>query len=83
MYAVQAAYFSEQFGTRVRYTGASLRYQLSSVFAGGFAPLIATALLAWQGSAAVASYMAVMALITVVSTSLASETFHREISESN
>jgi MHS family shikimate/dehydroshikimate transporter-like MFS transporter len=83
MYAVQAAYFSELFGTRVRYTGASLSYQLSSVFAGGFAPLIATALLAWEGSAAVASYMAVMALITVISTYLASETFHQEISESN
>src|SRR5947208_11119827 len=50
MYAVQAAYFSELFGTRVRYTGASLSYQLSSVFAGGLAPLIATALLAWQRS---------------------------------
>jgi len=83
MYAVQAAYFSELFGTRVRYTGASLSYQLSSVFAGGFAPLIATALLAWQGSAAVATYMVVMALITVISTYFASETFRQEISDSN
>ena len=46
MYGPQAAYFSELFGTRVRYSGASLGYQLASVFAGGFAPLIATALLA-------------------------------------
>jgi MFS family permease len=83
MYAVQAAYFSELFGTRVRYTGASLSYQLSSVFAGGFAPLIATALLAWQGSAAVATYMVVMALITVISTYFTSETFRQEISDSN
>jgi MFS family permease len=81
MYAVQAAYFSELFGTRVRYTGASLSYQLSSVFAGGLAPLIATALLAWIGSPAVAGYMALMAVITVLSTYLATETFRDEISK--
>jgi len=83
MYAVQAAYFSELFGTRVRYTGASLSYQLSSEFAGGLAPLIATALLAWRGSSAVSTYMAMMALITVIATYFASETFHQEISETN
>lgn len=81
MYAVQAAYFSELFGTRVRYTGASLSYQLSSVFAGGLAPLIATGLLAWLGSPAVAGYVAVMALITIVSTYLTTETFRDEISK--
>jgi hypothetical protein len=81
MYAVQAAYFSELFGTRVRYTGASLSYQLSSVFAGGLAPLIATALLAWIGSPAVAGYMALMGVITVLSTYLATETFRDEISK--
>ena len=46
MYGPQGAYFAELFGTRVRYTGASVGYQLASVFAGGFAPLIAVALLA-------------------------------------
>jgi metabolite-proton symporter len=81
MYAVQASYFSELFGTRVRYTGASLSYQLSSVFAGGLAPLIATGLLAWLGSPAVAGYVAAMALITIVSTYLATETFRDEISK--
>jgi metabolite-proton symporter len=74
MYAVQASYFSELFHTRVRYTGASLSYQLSSVFAGGLAPLIATALLAWMGSPAVAGYVVAMALITIATTYLASET---------
>ena len=49
MYGPQAAYFSELFETRVRYTGASVGYQLASVFAGGFAPLIAVALLAAGG----------------------------------
>jgi MHS family shikimate/dehydroshikimate transporter-like MFS transporter len=83
MYGPQAAYFSELFGTRVRYSGASLGYQLASVFAGGFAPLIATALLAagdekpWL----VALYMAGMALITVVATLYADETYEVELEE--
>jgi MFS transporter, MHS family, shikimate and dehydroshikimate transport protein len=74
MYGPQGAYFSELFGTRVRYSGASLGYQLASVFAGGFAPLIATALLAAGGSSLVALYVVGMGLITVVATLLARET---------
>ena len=81
MYGPQAAYFSELFGTRVRYSGASLGYQLASVFAGGFAPLISVALLARYGYGAVSIYMAVLALITVVSVVLASETFREGIGE--
>jgi metabolite-proton symporter len=80
MYGPQAAYFSELFGTRVRYSGASLGYQLASVLAGGLSPLIAVALLASYGYLAVAVYMAIMALITVVSVILASETFQGDIS---
>ena len=83
MYGPQAAYYAELFGTRVRYSGASLGYQLASVFAGGFAPLIATALLAANGGSPtlVAAYMAVMGVITVVATVLAPETYREEIRE--
>ena len=81
MYGPQAAYFSELFGTRVRYSGASLGYQLASVLAGGLSPLIAVALLASYGYTAVALYMAFMALITVVSVILASETYQEDIEE--
>ncbi len=81
MYGPQAAFFSELFGTRVRYSGASLGYQLASVLAGGFAPLIAVALLAAYGYGAVAAYMAAMALITTVSVILAAETFRDDIYE--
>jgi len=81
MYGPQAAFFSELFGTRVRYSGASLGYQLASVFAGGFAPLISLALLTAYGYGAVALYMAAMALITVVSVLLATETFQGDITE--
>ena len=83
MYGPQAAFFSELFGTRVRYSGASLGYQLASVFAGGFAPLIAVALLAAGGGSPtlVAGYMAVMALITIVATYLARETYQEDFAE--
>ena len=79
MYGPQAAYFSELFGTRVRYSGASLGYQLASVLAGGLAPLLAAALLKTAGYGAVATYMALMALITIVATWLASETYQHDI----
>ena len=72
----QAAYFSELFGARVRYSGASLSYQLASVVAGGLAPFIATALLANWGTHAVAAYMMLLASITVAATYAAPET-HR------
>jgi MFS transporter, MHS family, shikimate and dehydroshikimate transport protein len=81
MYGPQAAYFSELFGTRVRYSGASLGYQLASVLAGGLSPLIAVALLASYGYPAVAIYMAIMALITVISVLLTAETFQEDILE--
>jgi MFS transporter, MHS family, shikimate and dehydroshikimate transport protein len=76
MYGPQASFFSELFGARVRYSGASLGYQLASVFAGGLSPLIATALLAWSGGKPwpIAAYMVAMALITLVSVYLAAET---------
>jgi MHS family shikimate/dehydroshikimate transporter-like MFS transporter len=45
MYGPQAAWFAEVFDVRVRYSGASLGYQIGSVLSGGFAPLVAAALL--------------------------------------
>lgn len=83
MYGPQAAYFSELFGTRVRYSGASLGYQLASVLAGGLSPFIATALLAWAGGNPwpVALYMAGMAVISVVAVLLAKETYRGDIYE--
>ena len=63
----QAAFLSELFGTRVRYSGASLGAQLSSVLAGGLSPLIATALLQLgYGRGALSLYLIGMAAITIV-----------------
>jgi MFS transporter, MHS family, shikimate and dehydroshikimate transport protein len=80
MYGPQASFFSELFGTRVRYSGASLGYQLSSVFAGGLSPLIATALLAtYLSFVPIALYMVAMAVLTLVSVYAATETVRRDI----
>ena len=79
MYGPQAAYFSELFGSNVRYSGASISYQLASVAAGGLAPFIATALLASWGRVAVAAYMMVLTAITLVATYLAPETHAGEL----
>jgi metabolite-proton symporter len=82
MYGPQAAFFSELFGTNVRYSGASLGSQLAAPFAGGLAPLIATALLGWSGGRPwpVALYMIGMVLITFVSVFLAVETVQTDLS---
>jgi MHS family shikimate/dehydroshikimate transporter-like MFS transporter len=76
MYGPMAAYLSELFGTRVRYSGASLVYQFTSVFSGGLAPFIATLLMARYGPSAVAGYIVVCCAITVAATWFAPET-HR------
>jgi MFS family permease len=80
MYGPQASFFSELFGTRVRYSGASLGYQLASVIAGGLSPLIATGLLRRTGASwPIALYVIGLASVTAVSVYLASETAHGEI----
>ena len=81
MYGPQAAFFSELFGTNVRYTGASLGYQVASPLAGGLAPLIATKLLAdGNGNPSfVAVYMIITGIITLVAVYFASETFRSNI----
>jgi MFS transporter, MHS family, shikimate and dehydroshikimate transport protein len=73
MYGPQAAFFSELFGARVRYSGASLGSQLSSVLAGGLSPFVATALLPY-GRGALAAYIVAMAIVTIVAVAMAAET---------
>lgn len=80
MYGVQGAFFSELFSTRVRYSGASLGYQLASVFAGGLSPFIAVALLgAFDSYVPVAIYLGFMALITVAAVYFATESYRDDI----
>ena len=77
MYAPQAAFFSELFGTSVRYTGASVGYQLASIFAGALAPIIALKLLGDVedgNTTAVGVYVAIASVITIVAVLFAKET---------
>jgi MFS family permease len=67
MYGPQAALFAELFDQRIRYSGASLGYQIGSILGGGFAPIIATALYSEFGSTtAIAAYMATMCAVSLL-----------------
>jgi MFS family permease len=69
MWGSLAALTAECFTPRLRYSGASIGFQLAAVFAGGPAPMIATALLAWSGSGqAIALYIFVCAIVSVAAT---------------
>jgi MFS family permease len=81
MYGPQAAFFSELFATRVRFSGVSIGYQLGSVIGGGLAPLVATALLAVGGGSPiwVIAYFIAVGVVTLVATLAAPETRHRDL----
>ena len=71
MYGPQAALIAESFTGRLRYSGASLGYQLASIIAGGPAPIIATALYKDYGTPyAVAGYILVCAIVSIVAAAI-------------
>jgi MHS family shikimate/dehydroshikimate transporter-like MFS transporter len=80
MYGAQASFLSELFGTKVRYSGVSLGYNLASIFPDALSPLIATWLMTefkpetWP----ISVYMIILALITLVFVYFATETRTRE-----
>ena len=76
MYGPQASFLSELFGTKVRYSGVSLGYNLASIFAGALSPLIATWLMVTYKPATwpISVYMIGLAVITLVSVYYAVET---------
>jgi metabolite-proton symporter len=81
MYGPQAAFITELFPTRIRYSGASIAYQLTSIVAGSLAPIIALALYKEYGSATpVAIYVGVACAISGLSALLARETKGIELS---
>jgi MFS family permease len=82
MYGPQAALIAECFTPRLRYSGASIGYQLSSVISGGPAPLIATALLAATGSGyTIAVYIAFCAVVSIIATAMMPDYTGKDISE--
>ena len=75
MYGPQAAFISELFPTRYRYSGASIAYQLTSIFAGSLAPLISVALLRATGSSLpISIYVAAACVVSVIAALAARET---------
>jgi MFS family permease len=82
MYGPQAALIAECFTPRLRYSGSSLGYHLSSVIAGGPAPLIATALFAAFGSGyVVALYILFCAIVSISATAFLPDYTNRDISQ--
>ena len=80
-YGPQAALIAEAFTPRLRYSGASLGYQLSSVIAGGPAPLIATALFAYfQSGYAISIYIAACGVVSLVSASFMPDHTGKDVS---
>jgi len=74
MYGPQAAFITELFPTRIRYSGVSIAYQLTSIVAGSLAPIIALWLYKQYGSATpVAIYVAAACVISGISALLALE----------
>jgi metabolite-proton symporter len=81
LYGPQAALIAESFTGRLRYSGASLGYQLASIIAGGPAPLIATWLYGtFHSSLAIAIYIAICAVITLAATAMMTDYTGRDIS---
>ncbi|HVM98677.1 MAG TPA: MFS transporter [Caulobacteraceae bacterium] len=75
MYGPQAAFISELFPTRYRYSGASIAYQVTSIFAGSLAPVIAVALLQQTRSTTpISIYVAVACAVSALAAILARET---------
>jgi metabolite-proton symporter len=81
MYGPMGAFFSELFGTRVRYSGSSISYALSGVLGAALAPIIAAQLLAATGASwSVSVYLLAMGLVSFVSILLLSETYRTDLS---
>jgi len=75
-FSVGAPWYSELFSARLRYSGASLGFQIGAAISGGLTPFAAAAFMAWTGGATwpISVYLIVLASITFVATMAAPET---------
>lgn len=82
MIGTQPALFTELFDSRVRYSGVAFGHELASMVAGGFSPIIATALLAWAGASwPISLFLIGMGVVTVVALAFAPETRAQALDE--
>jgi MFS family permease len=82
LYSVQASLIPELFGTRLRYTGASLGYQLAAPFAGGLAPIIAATLAEYFPGRywPLALYIILISVLSLVCVRALAETSRKDLS---
>jgi MFS family permease len=82
MYGPQAALIAESFTGRLRYSGASMGYQLASIIAGGPAPLIAAALFAqYHSGYAIAAYILFCSILSLAATAMLKDYTNKDISQ--
>ena len=81
MYGPQAAFFTELFSTEVRYSGATLGYQIGAIVGGAFAPTIATKLWVDYDIFWVSAYIAFASILTLVSVMMLTETYKTSLTD--
>ena len=81
MYGPQAAFFTELFSTEVRYSGASLGYQMGAILGGAFAPTIATILWKEYSIVWVSVYIAIASVLSLISVLMLTETYKTSLDE--
>lgn len=81
MFGIGAPWYSELFTARLRYSGASLGFQVGAALSGGLTPLIAASLLAWSGGATwpISLFLIACALVTTIATRAAPEMAGKEL----
>jgi MHS family shikimate/dehydroshikimate transporter-like MFS transporter len=80
MFGPEATWVAELFAARLRYSGASLGFQIGAALSGGLTPLIASALLLWTGATwPISLYLIVIALLTLTATFAAPETSRQSL----
>jgi len=81
MYGPEAALIAEAFTPRLRYSGASIGYQLASIIAGGPAPFISTWLFAtYHSTIPIGIYVVVCAIISIIATAMLPDYTDKDIS---
>ena len=82
MYGPLAAFFSEMFTAKLRYSGASLGYQLGALLGGAIAPLLSVALLDWTGgTGAISIYIIVVSVIAIACVLALTETYQNDMED--
>lgn len=83
MYGPQAAFFTELFSTEVRYSGASLGYQIGAIVGGAFAPTIATILWSEYSIVWVSVYIAIASTLSLISVLMLTETYKSSLHDTD